>query len=125
MRGHENDDRVDGGYSPKPHTPRPARGRGRLRDHEADVGSSARRSTVIGALEPARRRRGPLFLNCPRCGLSIQVRAQWLVVEHCPRCLARARIAVILFSSPLSAEGLYAEGSAPSADRHTGERVLG
>jgi hypothetical protein len=59
----------------------------------------------------------PVFLNCPRCGLSIRVRATWLAPEHCPRCLARARIAVRLFFSPLSPEELYAKGSAPGPDR--------
>jgi hypothetical protein len=30
------------------------------------------------------------FLICPRCGLSIKPRADWLTVEYCPRCIARA-----------------------------------
>jgi hypothetical protein len=29
------------------------------------------------------------YLSCPRCALSIRVRASWLVMERCPRCLAR------------------------------------
>jgi len=37
-----------------------------------------------------------LLLRCPRCGLSIRPRARWLAVEHCPRCLARARLPVRL-----------------------------
>jgi hypothetical protein len=41
----------------------------------------------------------PMYLNCPRCGLSIRRRAEWLTVEHCPRCLGRSRIAVELFVS--------------------------
>jgi hypothetical protein len=28
-------------------------------------------------------------MSCPRCALSIRVRASWLVMERCPRCLAR------------------------------------
>ena len=72
---------------------------------------AAGRSGVIRALDPSRGTDGPLFLNCPRCGLSIRVRAPWLAVEHCPRCLARARTPVRLFFSPLSAEGLDAKGS--------------
>jgi hypothetical protein len=56
------------------------------------------------------------FSNCPRCGLSIRPKARWMVVEHCPRCLARARVAVKMFSSPLRAAELYEEGHAPEAD---------
>jgi hypothetical protein len=61
-------------------------------------------------------RRAAPFLNCPRCGLSIRPKARWLTVEHCPRCLARARVAVKMFSSPLPAAELYREGGAPRAD---------
>jgi hypothetical protein len=60
--------------------------------------------------------RGELFLNCPRCGLTITPRAAWLVVRHCPRCLARSHTAVELFSSRLPAKALYASGSAPRAE---------
>lgn len=56
------------------------------------------------------------FLNRPRCGLSVRPRAGWLTVERCPRCVARARIAVGLFSSPLRTAELYAEGSVPTAE---------
>jgi uncharacterized C2H2 Zn-finger protein len=57
-----------------------------------------------------------LFLNCPRCGLSIRPRDRWLTVEQCPRCMARGRIAVGLFSSPLPVAELYSEGLVPSAE---------
>lgn len=40
----------------------------------------------------------PVMLRCPRCGLSIRPRWDWLVIEHCPRCLARARTPVQLVS---------------------------
>jgi hypothetical protein len=60
--------------------------------------------------------RGMLFLNCPRCGLTITPRAAWLSVRHCPRCLARSRTAVELFSSRLPAKALYASGAAPRPD---------
>jgi Na+-translocating membrane potential-generating system (MpsC) len=56
------------------------------------------------------------FLNCPRCGLSIRPKARWMAVEHCPRCLVRARVAVKMFSSPLPAVELYEEGHTPEAD---------
>lgn len=58
---------------------------------------------------------GRPFLHCPRCGLSLKPRASWLEVDYCPRCLGRARIAVKLFSSPLSAEELYHRHFRPSA----------
>jgi hypothetical protein len=34
------------------------------------------------------------YLNCPKCGLSLQFRISYLMVEHCPRCLARRGVAV-------------------------------
>ena len=52
-------------------------------------------------------------LNCPRCGLTIRPRVGWLAIEHCPRCLARRRVAVPLFASTLPAAELYATGAAP------------
>jgi hypothetical protein len=55
------------------------------------------------------------LLNCPRCGLSIRPKVSWLTVEHCPRCIARARIPVKLLSSTLRAEELYPEGRVPAA----------
>lgn len=73
--------------------------------------------TVIGPRGPARTVDGPLFLICPRCALSIRVRTPWLLVEHCPRCVASAHIPVRLFRSPLPAEELYANGSAPTTER--------
>ncbi len=56
------------------------------------------------------------YLNCPRCGLSIEVRSRWLAITHCPRCVARARRAVELFSSRLPARTLYAENWRPRAE---------
>ena len=58
--------------------------------------------------------RGLPFVNCPRCGLSIRPKASWLAVEYCPRCMARARIPVKLFSSALPAAELYPEGEVPN-----------
>ena len=61
-----------------------------------------------------RRTRGNrLYLNCPRCGLSMVPRADWMGIEHCPRCLARSRTLVELFASPLPPEELYEDGLAP------------
>jgi hypothetical protein len=60
--------------------------------------------------------RASSFLNCPRCGLSIQRKVSWMTVEYRPRCMARARIPVKLFYSTLPAAQLYPEGSMPTAE---------
>lgn len=39
-------------------------------------------------------------LYCPRCGLRIKVRAAFLLMENCPRCLGRRRIVAPLVLSP-------------------------
>lgn len=59
----------------------------------------------------------PLHLNCPRCGLTITPKARWLALEHCPRCIATAKVAISLFASPLPPDRLYAAGAAPVAGR--------
>jgi hypothetical protein len=71
---------------------------------------------LIGARDPASKAQSSVFLNCPRCGLSIKPRARGLAIEHCPRCLARARVPVTLFSSPLPTAELYSDGTAPSLE---------
>ena len=73
----------------------------------------------MSAEDPAASRRAAPFLNCPRCGLSIRPKARWMTVEHCPRCLARARVAVEMIPSPLPASELYHEGGAPQADKRS------
>jgi hypothetical protein len=40
------------------------------------------------------------FQNCPRCGLSIRVRAAHPAPMNCPRCIARQRLAVPMYSTP-------------------------
>jgi len=67
-------------------------------------------------------RQAGLYLNCPRCGLSIGMRSPWLVMTHCPRCIARAHTAVEMFSSEMPASMLYASGSLPTADTRTAPR---
>ena len=57
------------------------------------------------------------LLSCPRCGLSITPKVDWLAIEHCPRCLARARVAVTLSSSPPTGEPLHRQHRALRADR--------
>ena len=51
--------------------------------------------------QPRSQHDAEMFLNCSRCGLSIRARFVSLEVEHCPRCLARARLLQPLFRSPL------------------------
>jgi hypothetical protein len=67
-------------------------------------------------------RQAGLYLNCPRCGLSIEIRSHWLAVTHCPRCIARSRTAVELFSSEMPASLLHANGSLPCSDTITAPR---
>jgi hypothetical protein len=57
-----------------------------------------------------------LHLNCPRCGLSIEVRPHRAAIRHCPRCVGRSRLSVELFSSTLPADVLYDESSLPRVD---------
>ena len=71
---------------------------------------------MIGTRDPASKAQSSVFLNCPRCGLSIKPRGGWLAIEHCPRCLARARVPVRLFSSRLPTAKLYSDGMAPSLE---------
>lgn len=65
-------------------------------------------------------------LTCPRCRLTITPRVAWLGSKHCPRCIARDRVAVAMFSSTLGADELYAdrgppgEGGDGEAGRHRG-----
>jgi hypothetical protein len=75
--------------------------------------------------EEAQARAGESFLNCPRCGLTIKLRAPWLAIRFCPRCLARSQSVVELFSSALPVEALYAEGRAPRDDRRDNDRRVG
>jgi tRNA G26 N,N-dimethylase Trm1 len=54
------------------------------------------------------------YQHCPRCRLAIRIRASYLTLVNCPRCLARARIVSPLFTSPLDASELRAtEAGAP------------
>jgi hypothetical protein len=39
------------------------------------------------------------YMNCPRCGLSIRLRALSLLLERCPRCLARSGAAIPMYTS--------------------------
>jgi hypothetical protein len=39
------------------------------------------------------------YMNCPRCGLSIRVRASFLSLDCCPRCVARAGVVIPMLAS--------------------------
>lgn len=39
------------------------------------------------------------FMNCPRCGLCVRLRASYLTLERCPRCLAKRGISVTMYVS--------------------------
>jgi len=51
------------------------------------------------------------YANCPRCRLSIVVRANALMPRHCPRCIGRARVLAPMFASPLPMRLLSADGA--------------
>jgi stearoyl-CoA desaturase (delta-9 desaturase) len=65
----------------------------------------------LATARPKRRDGSRLGLSCPRCGLTIAPRSQLLAVEHCPRCVARARTLVTLVASPLPANEPCATGA--------------
>jgi uncharacterized C2H2 Zn-finger protein len=67
----------------------------------------------------ARSAAGWSFLRCPRCGLGIRPRVSWLAIEHCPRCVAQAHIAVRLVSSPLPTPQPHKDESPPGGERDT------
>jgi hypothetical protein len=58
------------------------------------------------------------YLNCPRCHLAIRLRHDALTIRHCPRCVARSRMAVPMFPSPLPMRELKSRES-PPPDLHT------
>jgi hypothetical protein len=60
------------------------------------------------------------YLHCPRCRLTITPKADWMAMRHCPRCIARAHIAVELFSSPRTAQALYADNPTPEREGREG-----
>jgi hypothetical protein len=60
-------------------------------------------------------------MHCPHCGLTVRLRAAFLTLDVCPRCLARHRVA-----RPME---LAADGEAPSGDsgpvREVTRRIAG
>jgi hypothetical protein len=83
---------------------RSRRSRGRARTiGRGPARFSATRATEAASVRESRRHlmvhdstNRPPYLNCPRCGLTVAVRVEWLAVKRCPRCLALARTAVDL-----------------------------
>jgi hypothetical protein len=65
------------------------------------------------------------YLNCSRCGLSIRPRHSMLAIEHCPRCIARARVAVKMVESRLPARALAGPEFSPSRSEGWRERSPG
>jgi hypothetical protein len=72
------------------------------------------------------------YQNCPRCGLSVRVRADALAPRHCPRCIARERAAVPMYGTPHpvrlgAGEGLLTDtaSAAPPLRRFSPERDAG
>jgi hypothetical protein len=51
-------------------------------------------------------------MHCPHCGLRVALRASYMTLEVCPRCLARNRVARPMVLEPPSA----AEESEPDPD---------
>jgi hypothetical protein len=60
---------------------------------------------------------GVVFLNCPRCGLSIRRPADRLMLDDCPRCAGRAGVPVRLFVSTRRAVSWHRHGPAPEAEQ--------
>lgn len=82
-------------------------------------------SAAVSARPSRARNADPSHLICPRCGLTITPKPPWLSVEHCPRCIARARIAVTLFCSPLPTNELHAPDAAPGEHLHLSRATKG
>lgn len=51
-----------------------------------------------------------LQMRCRRCGLTLRLRSRALAVEHCPRCLARARVAVPVELGDERSDGVGSRG---------------
>ena len=57
------------------------------------------------------------YVNCPRCGFSLRLRASYLAVEHCPRCLVHRRVAVQMYvSDQPGGPQIPPESGVPDAD---------
>jgi Zn-finger nucleic acid-binding protein len=59
------------------------------------------------------------YLNCPRCGLSLLLRASFVAVEICPRCQARGglRAPLEISEKPLRLLGQHRSSTRPAPER--------
>jgi Zn-finger nucleic acid-binding protein len=55
------------------------------------------------------------YMHCPRCGLSVRLRASWLTLDRCPRCLARRGVSVTMMLSDRRAWPARASTSVPAS----------
>lgn len=67
----------------------------------ADLVISPGQAVVRREVSGCHRGVGVWYLNCPRCGLTITPKVPLQAVTPCPRCLARTRTSVDLFSSAI------------------------
>jgi hypothetical protein len=66
------------------------------------------------------------FNNCPTCGLSIRVYPNRIAPEHCPRCIARSRVAIPMYSAVAPAQaGALTDGRAATDRRRRFARGAG
>ncbi len=61
------------------------------------------------------------YMTCPRCGLSIRLRAPYLTLEGCPRCLARRRVSIQMDISEQPRDVVVERGR-PRDDGHNERR---
>ncbi len=59
------------------------------------------------------------FLNCPRCLLTIRVRADYHAPRNCPRCIGREQQAVPMYTTRhparLAADTAFSDARQPAA----------
>jgi hypothetical protein len=49
------------------------------------------------------------YLSCPRCRLTIRIRAPYLTMRNCPRCLAHAGLPTPMYASSRRVMGATAD----------------
>lgn len=62
------------------------------------------------------------YMSCPRCGLTVRLRASFLTLRRCPRCVAIRRVSVPMVMSP--APGSQAGGLVIKSERDQAGLVL-
>lgn len=80
-------------------------------------------ASARGASSPDREPKGRAdvsYSNCPRCGLNVRVLGPHMLLERCPRCLARSRQIVKMYvSTTYPAEPLARRASRQSCESAT------